>query len=54
MSRPFTDVPALANGRGMRVFGRTMPERLEFMRTLTTQGDLVRTQMLSIPIVFVG
>lgn len=54
MSRPFTDIPALSDARGMRAFGRTMPERLEFMRKLTSEGDLVRTQMLSIPIVFVN
>jgi hypothetical protein len=49
MSSPFTAVHSFANGRGMRVFERTKPERLEFMRTLTTQGDIVRTQLLSIP-----
>jgi cytochrome P450 len=54
MSKRFTEIPALSGGRTVRSIGRTMPDRLEFMRTLTTEGDLVRTQMLSIPIVFVN
>lgn len=52
-SKPLSAAPPLPGGRTLRNFGRTMPERLALMRTLTTQGDIVQSRALSIPVAFV-